>query len=159
MLSVKDPKKVDWANMPLQECMEGNALDSYYTLKLFHLFHEKLEGMGLIDLYTKLMVPATELFGGVEYRGLDVDMIAVDELDKELQGEIDRINEILNQTKGLTAEDNLASPQVLGDILYTREGGMELYPPDRTKTKNEPSTSADTLKILLTQINEVLLDE
>ena len=51
--------------------------------------------------------------------------------------------------------DNLASNKDLIDILYTRETGMGLYPPDKT-AKGNPSVSAPTLKLLLEQIEEEL---
>ena len=44
---------------------------------------------------------------------------------------------------------------IVSCILYTREGGMELYPPDRTP-KGAPSVSAPTLKLLLEHIDEEL---
>ena len=159
MLGVKNPKKFDWVNQPLQECMDGNALDTYYTLRLFEIFYEKLEEMGALKLYEHLMVPATQYFGFVEHRGLDIDIEAIDELEAEMESETKRIMETISSLPCVKPEDNLKAPTSLQDILYTREGGLELYPPDKTTKKAEPSTSADTIKILLTQINEVLLNE
>ena len=57
--------------------------------------------------------------------------------------------------KGVTTKDNVSSNADLCEILYTREGGMELYPPDRTP-KGAPSVSAPTLKLLLEHIDEEL---
>jgi hypothetical protein len=51
--------------------------------------------------------------------------------------------------------DNLSSNNDLIEILYTREGAFEMYPPDRTG-KGAPSVSAPTLKLLLAQIEEEL---
>ena len=52
--------------------------------------------------------------------------------------------------------DNLSSNNDLIEILYTREGGMELYPPDKT-AKGKPSVSAPTLKLLLDIIEKELV--
>jgi DNA polymerase I-like protein with 3'-5' exonuclease and polymerase domains len=35
MLTVDNPSKVDWKNMELSKCCEGNAMDAYFTRKLF----------------------------------------------------------------------------------------------------------------------------
>jgi hypothetical protein len=55
MLTVKDGKKHDWASMPLAEMAHGNAMDSYYTLKLFHRLHDELKKINLVDHYTNLL--------------------------------------------------------------------------------------------------------
>ena len=52
-------------------------------------------------------------------------------------------------------DDNLSSNNDLIEILYTREGAFEMYPPDRT-AKGTPSVSAPTLKLLLDHIEEEL---
>jgi len=51
--------------------------------------------------------------------------------------------------------DNLSSTNDLIKILYTREGGFGLYPPDRT-AKGAPSVSAPTLKIVLEHLEDEL---
>ena len=43
MLTIDNPSKFDWANMDLGECMEGNAMDTCFTLKLFDLIVDRLE--------------------------------------------------------------------------------------------------------------------
>ena len=43
MLTIDNPSKFDWANMDLGECMEGNAMDTHFTLKLFDLIVDRLE--------------------------------------------------------------------------------------------------------------------
>jgi hypothetical protein len=55
----------------------------------------------------------------------------------------------------IQTEDNLSSNNDLIEVLYTRDGGFGMYPPDRTM-KGSPSVSAPTLKLLLSQIEEEL---
>ena len=61
----------------------------------------------------------------------------------------------LYSCSGVTTKDNLSSNNDLIEILYTREDGMGLYPPDKT-AKGKPSVSAPTLKLLLEHIEEEL---
>ena len=49
----------------------------------------------------------------------------------------------------------MSSNNDLIEILYTREDGMGLYPPDRTG-KEKPSVAAATLKLLVEHIEEEL---
>ena len=123
MLTITNPKNFDWASMSLADCCEGNAADSYFTLKLFDL---------VVNSETKLK-----------------------ELDRELSNLIVNQEDGLYVYKELLNTDNLASNNDLTDIFYTREGGFELYPPDKTGS-GKPSVSAPTLKILLEQINTEL---
>ena len=37
MLTVKDPKKQNWAEMSLADLAEGNAQDAFFTLRIFEL--------------------------------------------------------------------------------------------------------------------------
>lgn len=159
MLTVKNPKTFDWANIPLKDCMEGNAFDAYYTLQLFHIFKEEIEKRGMTHLYEKLLVPATQYFAFVEHRGLDIDPKQVEVLGGEILEAREKILEKIRALPFIKEDDSFSATTCLQEILYTREGALELYPPDKTKTKSEPSTSADTLKILLSQINEVLINE
>jgi DNA polymerase I-like protein with 3'-5' exonuclease and polymerase domains len=155
MLTIDNPKKFDWANMALSDCCEGNAMDSYFTLKLFYLVEEKLEALGVLSFVEKVLPPALETFADMEYDGLLVSESKLAALGRNL-------NELtLNQEDSLylfdpiLKTDNLSSNNDLIDILYLREGGFEFYPPDKT-AKGSPSVSAPTLKILLEQINKEL---
>ena len=155
MLTIDNPSKFDWANMSLSDCCEGNAMDSYFTLKLFDLVEEKLQELEVLPFVEKVLSDSLETFADMEYEGLLVSKDRHAVLRKEL-------NELtLNQEDSLyffdqiNKLDNLSSNHDLIDIFYLREGGFEFYPPDKT-AKGSPSVSAPTLKLLLEQINEEL---
>jgi hypothetical protein len=63
--------------------------------------------------------------------------------------------DFLYTCKGVMKTDNLSSNGDLIEILYTREEGMGLYPPDKTP-KGSPSVAAPTLKLLLEHIEDEL---
>jgi len=155
MLTVDNPKAFDWGSISLVDCAEGNAMDSYFTLKLFELFEERLEGLGVTALYDGLISPLTEEFSEMEYDGLNVSREKLAEVGGELQEACLEIEETVYSSDKVMEDDNLSSTNDLVQILYTREDGFNLYPPDRT-AKGKPSVSAPTLKILLGQINEEL---
>ena len=154
MLTVENNKKFDWANIPLSACIEGNALDSHFTLKLFHLLKEKITGNRKL-LVEKVICPAAARIAEIEYQGCDVSRKELDSLEKSLKNIMNEIEDNIYSKKYVKKTDNLNSPADVSDILYLREEGLTLYPPDKTE-KGQPSADAATLKLLLDQINKEL---
>lgn len=155
MLTVTNPKTFDWSSMPLLDCAKGNALDSYFTLKLFHCLLEIMEEEGSDKLYEHLMSPITPVFVDMEYAGINISREALQKVGKELRDTNINGEDSLYDHENLGITDNLASGKDMVGIFYTREDGFGLYPPDKT-SKGNPSVSAPTLKILLGQIEEEL---
>ena len=141
--------------MPLSDCCDGNAKDTYFTLKLFNLIMEKLEELGMAPLLENIIVPSTSIFAEMELSGLNVDLDQLKVVGKQL------LDKNINQADDLylfsqvPKTANLASNNDMTDILYTSEDGFGLYPPDKT-SKGAPSVSAPTLKLLLEHIDDEL---
>jgi DNA polymerase I-like protein with 3'-5' exonuclease and polymerase domains len=155
MLTIDNPNKFDWANIPLSDCCEGNALDAHFTLKLFNLICEKMSKDSMFKLIEHIIMPSLEEFSEMEYNGLNVDTKVLDSVGRELDTKNMNEEDFLYLCKGVEKTDNLSSNNDLIDILYTREEGLGLYPPDKT-SKGKPSVSAPTLKLLLEHIEEEL---
>jgi DNA polymerase-1 len=155
MLTVNNPHSFDWANIDFEDCCEGNAKDSYFTLKLFDLFEEKLKELRMHYMYENLLSPAATVFTEIEYNGLHIGEEKLVELGRTLNGVNINKEDSLYSFEGIKNTDNLSSNNDLIDILYTREDAFALYPPDKT-AKGSPSVSAPTLKILLEQIESEL---
>jgi DNA polymerase I-like protein with 3'-5' exonuclease and polymerase domains len=155
MLTVNNPKTFDWANMSLSDCLEGNAADSYFTLKIFDLIFDKLKEMRMGPILTELIMPALPMFVEMEHRGMEVSEDQLQVVGKQLRHMNIHEEDLLYSFDEVQSEDNLSSNNDLIEILYTRETAFELYPPDRT-AKGTPSVSAPTLKLLLSQIEEEL---
>jgi DNA polymerase I-like protein with 3'-5' exonuclease and polymerase domains len=154
MLTVKNPSQVDWANMPLGDLCEGNATDTYFTLKIYDFLLEQMKDTPVMKLVDRVLMRTISRFAEVEYLGLDVDtsklsMIS-DSIDDANMGIEDRIYALdaVKPKDGLTGHDLL-------EILYTREGALELYPAGHTE-KDAPSTAEPILTKMLEQINEEL---
>jgi len=155
MLTIENPKNFDWANMSLSDCCEGNAMDAYFTLKLFDLVEDKLDDLKVLPFVEKILPESLEAFADMEYEGLLVSKDKLSTLRKELKELTLNQEDALYLFDQVLKTDNLASNNDLIDIFYLREGGFEFYPPDKT-AKGSPSVSAPTLKLLLEQINEEL---
>jgi|TARA_E500000305_G_scaffold110875_1_gene120364 DNA polymerase I-like protein with 3'-5' exonuclease and polymerase domains len=155
MLTIKNPKTFDWANMALSDCCEGNAADSYFTLKLFNLIEEKLTELGMSRLLCKLIMPSLSTFSEMEYEGMRVSEEKLESVGRQLRVANIEEEDNLYSFEEVQTSDNLSSNNDLIEVLYTREGAFEMYPPDRT-AKGTPSVSAPTLKLLLEHIEEEL---
>jgi len=155
MLTIENPKNFDWANMALSDCCEGNALDAYFTLKLFDLVESKLDALKVLPFVEKILPESLESFAEMEYEGLLVSKDKLSSLRKELKELTLNQEDAMYFFDQVQKTDNLSSNNDLIDIFYLREGSFEFYPPDKT-AKGSPSVSAPTLKILLEQINEEL---
>ena len=109
----------------------------------------------MFKLIEKVVMPSLETFAEMEYNGLDVDVATLESVGRELSTKNMDEEDSLYYCKGVEKTDNLSSNHDLIKLLYTREGSLELYPPDRT-AKGSPSVSAPTLKLLLEHIDEEL---
>ena len=155
MLTINNPKTFDWANMALSDCCEGNALDAHFTLKLFDLVEERLDDLGVLPFVEKVLPSALQTFSDMEHGGLLVSDDKLARLERELYQLTVNQEDSLYEYDQIQKTDNLSSNNDLIEVFYTREGGFEFYPPDKT-TKGSPSVSAPTLKLLKDQINEEL---
>lgn len=153
MLKIRNPKKFDWKNMDLADCLTGNVLDTYFTLKLYYHFQETLSGDLRCKVNKHIIEPCLPIFTEMEYNGLLVSEENLDGVDKGLTSKLDGLKVKVQDHNKVPEECNLGSGDQLAEVLYTNEGGFELYPPDETKG-GKPSTSAPTLKLLIRQITE-----
>lgn len=158
----QDGKKVDWQNMPLSVMARGNALDAYFTLKVFKKLSRKLDDLKMTNTYYKLIAPAVNLFVSMEVDGMMISRDKVGDLGKSLASDImdkeDKLysyNEISDKTMQITSTDDLIK------ILYSVDKklnlvdlGFGLYPPISSEKTGAPSTSAEALDILLEQLEE-----
>lgn len=155
MLTVKDPKKQNWAEMSLADLAEGNAQDAFFTLRIFELLETQIKDLNLHHLYGSLIAPMTPIFAEIEYNGLNVDSQTLDVLNTQLDNKIKDKESEIRALPEVNTEDNLNSTQDLVDILFTREGSFQLYPPVNT-AKGKPSVNSECIDILLEQIDEEL---
>lgn len=155
MLTV-DSKNFDFKNITLPVCAEGNAKDAYFTFKLFFTLLEKIKELVLESLLKDLLSSVSKYLGNIEYLGMDVDPDKVTSLRRHLKSKLEDMEDSLYAFPQIKQTDNLKSNDNLKEILYTRETGFGFYPPDKTKSGDNPSVSAPTIELLIEQIEEEL---
>ena len=164
MLTVEG-KNFDWKNIPLLQCAEGNAKDTYATAKVYVKLLDEVRQKGLEKLYDKLIAPLSVAFMDMEYEGLLIDEDKLNQLDSELQNKISSSDAALREAAGLESGTNLNSTNQLIKVIYSfeknEEGewiqvedfGLGLYPFEFTK-KGAPSTNEETLIKVKSMVEE-----
>ena len=159
MLTVEDNKKFDWKAISLTDCLQGNAMDTHYTGKIYFKLLEELRAKGLEKLYDKLISPATILFRDLEYEGLLIDTKKLADLDSKINWKINELAVKLNTSKGIPPGANFNSSHDLVKILFSLERneekewvvnadyGFQLYPISRTAT-GQPQTNEESMTAL-----------
>lgn len=160
MLKVEG-KKFDWINIPLGECLRGNSLDTYYTIKVFDFLLEKVKDVGLEKLYERLISPSTQMFRDIELEGLNIDENKLKEIKNDLLQKIEELK------KGMYSDyfpkDYKFSGNNLLEIIYSlqkddegnwilTDKGFGLYPFEKT-TKGQPSTDDECLTKMRELVN------
>lgn len=164
MLSVKDKKNFDYRNINLVDCLEGNALDTYFTLKIFKILEQKLDDRSLLPFYEYLISPLTGLLAEIEAYGLLISEPELDKLDIDILTKLDSILSEIHELDEIREEDNLASTINLMRILFSLkknekkeycivEGvGFGMYPPHQTEG-GDPATHKEALGTLRDNLN------
>jgi DNA polymerase I-like protein with 3'-5' exonuclease and polymerase domains len=166
MLTVEDAKKFDWKTIPLADCLKGNAMDTFYTIRVFHKLLDMLKEKKLDRLYERLISPSIPVFRDMEYEGLLIDTNKLAELKEKIKAKITLLEENLRKSKGLPPNSNLNSDQHLVRILFSLvknkktkewdvdpEYGFGLYPFNITDA-GQPQTNDETLVMLRDMIDE-----
>lgn len=120
---------------------ENPALAVSRLQALHDLLASKVREEDLFDLYRKLELPLSEVLGGMEFTGVNVDRKVLEEIAVELEARIARAELRVFELAG--QEFNINSTRQLGAILFERLG----LPPVK-KTKTGYSTSAEVLEEL-----------
>ncbi len=155
MLTISSPENFDWENIDLVSCCYGNAMDTYFTLKIFRLLDKEVNELELQPLTDNLFKDANPIFSDIEYNGMNISREGLAQLDEDLKDVIHNLVKDIKQEYNIDENFNLKSSKQISELLYEEEGGLELYPPSKTKS-GKCSTDKNTLNILIHQIDEEL---
>ena len=138
------PKPIDFGKYSLEEVMEYNAWDIYYTFKLYKMFEAQFNNdEKLKRLFYKVIMPSARAFELVEERGIYVDPETLRVNGLKLKEEVLNLAKTLEE---LNPDINWNSTKQLGEFLFGERGlGVE---PVALTPKGAPSVSESSLKLL-----------
>lgn len=155
MLTVHNPNTFKWDEISLHDCALGNAVDTFFTLKLFNILDQEIHEQGMEKLMYGLLSPLQEVFTEIEYNGLDVSLENLSHVEKNLNKIHTKVHDSLYNHEAVDKTDNISSQEGQVGILFEKENGLNLYPPIRT-SKWAPSASKQAVEILMEQIEDEL---
>lgn len=127
-----------FADIPPHLLYARNGKDASYTLQIFKRLREEVaDDHHLERLYTKTLIPASELLTWVEARGLYVNTKQVEENRVRLEAEVANVHAGLEKIAGRSFNPN--SPKQVADILFNQF---------RLPRRHGASTGKDVLKKL-----------
>lgn len=134
---------ITFDHVPLDKATAYSAEDADMTLRLYHLFSQKLKDSEQKNVYENIDRPLVRVLTQMENAGVRVDKNALQRLSLEFHNQITRLE---NEIYALADEHfNINSPVQLGEILFEKmaiEGGKR-----NSKSKNW-STESDVLEEL-----------
>ena len=104
---------------------------------------EKLKALDLLDLFNQIEMPLAIVLSDMEYSGIAVDRVELNQQKRALKGRIDTLESNIYASVGKTF--NIGSPKQMAEVLFVDLG---LDPSKKTKTKNL-STNVDVLNTLV----------
>ncbi|MBD9158558.1 MAG: DNA polymerase I [Clostridiales bacterium] len=120
---------------------EKSNLYAYSIGEIKEKTEKELEEIECLDLFYNIDMPTIEVLSNMQWNGMYVDKIELEQFGKELTNKLDVITKIIYEMAG--EEFNINSTKQLGEILFEK---MKL--PVIKKTKSGYSTDVDVLEKL-----------
>lgn len=111
--------------------------------RLKEKLEEALQEVGLYKLYEEIEMPLVSVLADMEYEGVSIDKVALDELSEDLKIRIAETEKIIYEMAG--KEFNISSPKQLGEILFDQ---MNIDPGNKKTKTGQYSTSEQVLSKL-----------
>lgn len=135
-------KRISWMAVGEQEKASYMLECAKVLLDAEPVLVGQLKQEGMMDLYSNIEYPLTEVLSSMELEGIRVDVSVLKEIGEFLKKEIAKTQEEIYTLAGEAF--NIHSPRQLGTILFEKLG----FPAGK-KTKSGYSTSAEELENLL----------
>jgi DNA polymerase-1 len=133
--------KKSFNEVPIADAARYSCEDAAFTLKLKHVLEPEITREGLSDLLRDIEMPLIEVLVDMETAGVKIDLPLMGSLSKELEKELNGLQERIYSLAG--EEFNINSPKQLQTILFEKIGLRTIK-----KTKTGFSTDVEVLEQL-----------
>jgi len=139
--SGKNQKCID--QVPLAQICQYAAEDAEVPWRLTEMLQERLQTLGLSELFETLEMPLINVLAEMEFNGISIDIHRLRELSQRFET---RLIQLYDEIQQQAPEPfNPDSPKQLGKVLFD-----QLHLPVIKKTKTGPSTDVEVLQELAT---------
>jgi DNA polymerase-1 len=136
-------KAKNFSQVPIEQAVDYGAEDAEAALACAGKLAPLLRSEGLEDLFYRMEMPLVPVLADMEMQGIRVDVPALIDFSKEVEGKLFQLEERIYQLAG--ERFNINSPQQLSYVLFEK---LKLPQGKKTKGKTGLSTDAEVLKEL-----------
>lgn len=136
-------KQKRMTELPADEVGRYAVEDADITLRLFHIFKQKISELGMDDLFYSLEMPLVEVLMDMETCGVKLDVHLLQDLSSRIAAETEKLRTFI--WEAAQEEFNLNSPSQLAAVLFDRleiHKALNLKKPPKTKTGQYTTTEA-----------------
>lgn len=142
---VTDQGYKNFAQVPFEMATEYAASDAHQTLQLVPILYEELKKQGMEKLYFSIELPLVDILTAMEVEGIHLDLSVLQELDRFVVSDLERIKQEIIDLSGCAADINLNSPKQIEQLLFTH---LKLIPQKKSTKKTGYSTDVEVLQEL-----------
>lgn len=135
---VKDKKLKNFSYVDLETATDYSAADSHQTFVIKTILDKRLNELNLEKIYKEIEMPVLEILFEMERQGIFVDVKVLNEIDKQLIQDIQRIDLEIQTFIQSETPINLNSPKQIEELLFKK-----LNLPTKAKTGKGTGYSTD----------------
>lgn len=140
-------RKFGWANIPLKELCDRNALDTDLTLRLMLYFEPKLIGLGLYQLYRNLIMMMARNLSETSFGGIPIDMGYLKDLDEKYIKDLTELKEAMLSLPRFKRYD-------ISRIRKIKKGLIEIISKEIEELEKDPKKNARVIQNRKTKLNQ-----
>ena len=140
-------RKFGWANIPLKELCDRNALDTDLTLRLMLYFEPKLIGLGLYQLYRNLIMMMARNLSETSFGGIPIDMGYLKDLDEKYIKDLTQLKEAMLSLPRFKRYD-------ISRIRKIKKGLIETISKEIEELEKDPKKNARVIQNRKTKLNQ-----
>ena len=118
LIGKKGKNQLSMRDVPVEKASEYASEDADVTLQLMNVLKPKLEEEKLLKLYEELEEPLINVLVDLEYEGINLNSVFLNEYSKELENSIAEFENDIHKEAGVWF--NIASPKQVGEILFDK---------------------------------------
>ncbi len=119
LIGKKGPRQLNMRNVDPKTIATYAGEDADVALQLKNILFDKLEKEGLTPLYNKLEEPLIDVLAQMEYNGVSINPLSLNELAVELNRYLVALDDEIKQMAGVP-DLNVSSPKQLGEVLFEK---------------------------------------
>jgi DNA polymerase-1 len=140
-------------DVELDKIKDYASEDADITLQLKHVFAPLLKEKDVEKVFTEVESPLVEVLTDMEYEGVKIDTIFLNDYSRQLEKEAKTAEENVYKQAGVRF--NLASPKQLGEVLFDK---LKLDPSAKKTKTGQYQTGEDVLLKLAVRGNPIVDD-